>query len=280
MVVRDRGLKKTFSFGIVMSDASKRVRFQLACEHLGRRLGGVVYPQLARSYTELEELVAAGSVEIAWTPPLVAAELVERKAAKVLVVSKRDNAAQYRSVVFVRRDSNIITQRDLQGARVAWVDPTSASGYIVPRAWLRDNGSPPDDLFGQQFMVGSHGAVARAVLNGEVHAGATFALFSHGLRTTIEAGWTELDPASADHVHVVVNAGIVPADCISVSSQLSGPVQERIVQAFVGLEPEQLSDFRKVLGAEGYERPPLAHAHSLRRLRLEAMRAAIAKRSG
>jgi phosphonate transport system substrate-binding protein len=279
-VVRSTGEKKTFAFGIVMSDASRRVLFQRVCEHLGRRLGGVVYPQLARTYVELEDLVMNGSVEIAWTPPLVAADLVERKAALVAVVSKRDNAAQYRAVVFVRRNSGILTVRDLQGASVAWVEPTSASGYIVPRAWLRDNGSPPDELFGQQFIVGSHGAVARAVLNGEVNAGATFALFTLGLRTTIQAGWTELDPASADDVHVVVNAGIVPADCISVSSKLTVPVRERIAEAFIGLEPEQLADFRKVLGAEGYEKPPVAHGQSLRRLRLEAMRTAIAKRSG
>jgi phosphonate transport system substrate-binding protein len=278
--VLTRGIKKTFSFGIVMNDAAKRARLQIACEHLGRRLGGVVYPQLARSYTELEELVTAGSIEIAWTPPLVAAELVERKAANVIVVSRRDNAAQYRSVLFVRRDSGILTIRDLDGGSIAWVDPTSASGYIVPRAWLRDNGHAPDEFFRHQSILGSHGAVARAVLQGEVHAGATFALFSHTLRATVEAGWTELDAASADEVQVVVNAGVVPADCICASSRISQAVREQLTGAFTGLEANERADFRKVLGAEGYEKPPLAHGQSLRRLRLEAMRSAATKRSG
>lgn len=278
--MRDRGIKKTFSFGIVMNDASKRARLQIACEHLGRKLGGVVYPQLARSYTEIEDLVSSGAIEIAWTPPLVAAELVEKKVAQVIVVSKRDNAAQYRSVVFVRRDSNIVTLRDLMGADVGWVDPTSASGYIVPRAWLRDNGSAPDEFFRRQTILGSHGAVARAVLEGQVHAGATFALFSHSLRSTVEAGWTELDPASAEDIHVVVNAGIVPADCISASAKLPQETRDQLANAFTTLEPNERADFRRVLGAEGYERPPPSHGPSLRRLRLEAMRSQATKRSG
>jgi phosphonate transport system substrate-binding protein len=278
--VREQGVKKTFAFGIVTSDPQKRMRFQAACEHLGRRLGGVVYPQIARSYAELEEIFARGSVELAWTPPLIAAELVERKLAIVAVVSKRDNAAQYRSVIFVRRDSGRLTMGDLAGSHVAWVDPTSASGYIVPRAYLRDNGHPPDELFAYQTIAASHGAVARMVLSREADAGATFALFSSGLRTTIEAGWTEIDPKSADEIHVVVNAGIVPADCISVASKLAPDARKRLEDALIGLTPEQRADFRKSVGAEGYERPPLGHAQSLKRLRLEAMRSGMAKRSG
>lgn len=278
--MRTAGVKKSFAFGIVTSDPQKRSRFQSACEHLGRRLGGVVYPQIVRSYADLEDTFIRGALEIAWTPPLVAAELVERKLASVCVISKRDSAAQYRSVIFVRRDSGRTTMGDLAGAHVAWVDPTSASGYIVPRAYLRDNGHPPDELFAFETMAGSHGAVARMVLAGEVDAGATFALFTAGLRTTIEAGWTEVDPKCADDVHVVVNAGIVPADCIAVSSRLAPDLQKQLADAFVGLTPEQRADFRKSVGAEAYERPPAGHGQSLRRLRLEAMRSGMAKRSG
>jgi len=60
-------------------------------------------------------------------------------------------------------------------------------------------------------------------------------------------------------------------------------VRDRIKKTFsfgIVMDPEQLSDVRKVLGAEGYERPPMGHGQSLRRLRLEAMRSAATKRSG
>jgi phosphonate transport system substrate-binding protein len=155
---------------------------------------------------------------------------------------------------------------------VAWVDASSASGYVVPCVWLRDNGFAPEELFDKQSFLGTHGAVARAVLRGEADVGATFALFSSGLRATVEAGWTELDPSSADDVVMVVNAGTVPADCISVARRLGDAMKGRIERALLGLGGDDIRVFRQALGAEGYEHCPPDHVAALRRLRAEATR--------
>jgi phosphonate transport system substrate-binding protein len=271
--VEAHSTKKTLAFGVVTNDVKRRALLTEVCERLSRLLGSIVYLQVARSYPDLARAMNDGSVELAWTPPLVAAELVERSAIHVLVVSRRDNAAQYRSVIFSRRDSGIKSANDLAGKHMAWVDPTSASGYVVPCVWLRDNGLPPEEIFAKQSFLRTHGAVARAVLERQADAGATFALLSAGLHHTVEAGWTELDPASAEEVQMVVNAGTVPADCICVGSGLPEATRERIEAAFLGLDFDDLKLFRKALGAEGYERCPPGHARALRRLQIEAARA-------
>lgn len=262
------------AFGVVMGDASRRKILKEVCDVLTRRLGVIVYPQLARSYVDLAQAVTAGSVELAWTPPLVAAGLVESSAAHVVVVSRRDNSAQYRAVIFARLDSGIRGPADLRGKHMAWVDASSASGYVVPAVWLRTNGFPAEDLFARESFLGTHGAVVRAVLEGRADAGATFALFSAGLHATIEAGWTELDASSADEIQMVVNAGIVPADCICLSARVDSKERRRIEQVFLALDGLELQLFRKALGAEGYERAPAEHLRALRRLQLEAARAA------
>ena len=266
----DRRSKTTLAFGVVTTDPARRAWLKNACDLLTRRVGCIVYPQVARTYAELADALTAGSLELAWTPPLVAADLINRRVARVVVVSRRDNSAQYRAVIFVRKDSGLRSVEDLRGKRVAWVDRTSASGYVVPCVWLRDKGFPPEELFGEQLFLGTHGAVARAVLRREVDAGATFALFSGGLRATVEAGWTEIDPASAGEVQMVVNAGTVPADCISVSTRVATETQTRIEQGFLGLEGEEIAVVRKALGAEGYARCPADHTRALRRLESEA----------
>jgi phosphonate transport system substrate-binding protein len=266
----DRHTKGTLAFGVVSSDPARRPWLKNACDLLSRRVGAVVYPQIARGYAELSDAMTSGSIDLAWAPPLIAADLVERRVSCVAAVSRRDNAAQYRAVIFARRDSTIRDVEELRDKRMAWVDRTSASGYVVPCAWLREHGFVPEQLFARQSFLGTHGAVARAVLRREVDAGATFALFAAGLRATVEAGWTEIDPSSADEIRVVVNAGTVPADCIIVSAGLSAELCARIEQAFLGLEGQDIAVVRRALGADGYARCPADHARLLRRLAFEA----------
>jgi phosphonate transport system substrate-binding protein len=57
---------------------------------------------------------------------------------------------------------------------VAWVDPSSATGHIIPKALLVQNGIDPAGLFVQQDFVGSHDAACRAVAEGQADIGATF----------------------------------------------------------------------------------------------------------
>jgi phosphonate transport system substrate-binding protein len=236
----ERRTKGTLAFGVVSSDPAKRPWLKNACELLSRRVGAIVYPQIARSYAELSEAMTAGSIDLAWTPPLIAADLIERRVSVVVAVSRRDNSAQYRAVIFARQDSGIRGAEDLRGKHMAGVDRTSASGYVVPCVWLRDHGFPSEQLFARQSFLGTHGAVARAVLRGEADAGATFALFESSLHATVEAGWTEIDPKSADEVRMVVNAGTVPADCIAVSARVGPELCARIEQGLLGLEGPDL----------------------------------------
>jgi ABC-type phosphate/phosphonate transport system substrate-binding protein len=110
----------------------------------------------------------------------------------------------------------------------------------------------------------------RAVLRGDADAGATFARLSNG--SHFEAGWTELAPTSTDQVDVLVNAGSVPADCISVSARLDPDLREQLQAGFVELDGEGHAIFRKALGADAYSRPGRAHALALSRLHDEARR--------
>jgi phosphonate transport system substrate-binding protein len=270
--VEQRAAKGTLAFGVVTNDPARRSWLKSACEVLSRRVGAIVYPQVARSYADLAAAVTSGSVDLAWTPPLIAAGLVGLRSAVVVAVSRRDNAAQYRAIVFVRRDSGIGRAEDLRDKHIAWVDKTSASGYVVPCIWLRDHGLSPEELFGRQSFLGTHGAVARAVLCRDADAGATFALLSSGLRATVEAGWTEIDPSSADEVRMLINAGSVPADCIAASTRIGNEMRARLEGAFCDLAGRDVGVFRKALGADGYVRCPADYVQSLRRLELEASR--------
>ena len=67
------------------------------------------------------------------------------------------------------------TIQDLKGLNVAWVEQTSAAGYLFPRAALLQAGLKPAELFKTETFVGDHAAVCKAVLDGKADVGATYA---------------------------------------------------------------------------------------------------------
>ncbi|MFW5691169.1 MAG: phosphate/phosphite/phosphonate ABC transporter substrate-binding protein [Chloroflexota bacterium] len=74
--------------------------------------------------------------------------------------------AQY----IVRRDSDIYTFGDLEGASWAYPDPSSTSGFIVPSVELQAAGIEP----GERVEAGGHNQAVLAVYNGEADFATTF----------------------------------------------------------------------------------------------------------
>jgi len=89
----------------------------------------------------------------------------------VAPISADEEIPTYRSVFVTRIDSGIRDLADLRGKEIGLVDEQSTSGYLVPRAMLREAELNPDtDLTTR--LYGQHRLVMEAVIAGEVVAGA------------------------------------------------------------------------------------------------------------
>ncbi|HWG84646.1 MAG TPA: PhnD/SsuA/transferrin family substrate-binding protein, partial [Deinococcales bacterium] len=102
----------------------------------------------------------------------------------------------------------------LQGARIAWIDPTSAAGYTFPKATLVTQGIDPDKFFSRQTFAGGHDAAVLAVLNGSVDVAATFSNNTQGT----SGSWTQVlkDPNQIKQIRVVGYSKPIPGDTVSV----------------------------------------------------------------
>ena len=80
----------------------------------------------------------------------------------------------YKGQFIANVNSGIKTFADLKGKTFCFVDPNSASGYIIPRIVLKANGIDPDKDFKAAQNAGSHPNVAVAVYKGDCDAGVTF----------------------------------------------------------------------------------------------------------
>ncbi len=82
----------------------------------------------------------------------------------------RFGLATYQSQFIVRSDSKITKLEDLADKKVAFVDPASTSGYLIPLKTLKDkNIKPKETVFAMK-----HDSVVSMVYQRQVDAGATY----------------------------------------------------------------------------------------------------------
>lgn len=194
--------------------------------YLQRQLGRAVRVIVEPSYAATAESLRAGRVDVAMVGELASLRGQEGGGVEPLVVPIDDDGQNptYQSVVVTRIDSGIHDLAALRGATLGLVDEQSTSGYLVPRAMLREAGLDPDrDVTVRMF--GRHRLVVEAVIAGEVQAGAT-----HSSR---------LRPPSLDRgpdyarLRIVASSRPIPRGPLVVRAGLPADVRQRLVTALL-----------------------------------------------
>jgi len=159
---------------------------QALLDHLQRTLHMEVKPFVATDYNGVIEALRAKKLDIALLGPFsyVLAAAVAQVDAFALPETDRQGPT-YRSVIVARKDHGIRTLQDLKGRTFAFVDPSSTSGHLFPKAALIDAGYDPDTYFSRVIFSGGHDASAIAVQNGKVDAAAVAELL---LEAAIDRG--------------------------------------------------------------------------------------------
>jgi phosphate/phosphite/phosphonate ABC transporter binding protein len=227
------------------------------CENLARVLDRPVEPVTVESYTALVEAMRAGAMDIAWLPPVIAIRAAEIGRAMPLAMPVRHGVSTFHAALFSRADSRFRELRDVFGARAAWVDKSSAAGYLVVRASLRARGLGFENAFRSEAFVGSHDAVAKAVQSGEADVGATYVhLRPEG--TIWRAGWGDAK------VQVITRVGPIPSDLLAASTSLPAELLRRIQRAIVeGDDPDLRRAANHLLEAEGFVEVESSHLEPL-----------------
>jgi len=121
------------------------------------------------------DLLERGAVDIASLSPLSYVQARERMPClRLLAMQVSRGDLHYSSFLLVRKDSGITALAELQGRRVAFVSPSSASGYLYPMAAMAREGLDVARVRKDAVFLGTHPAVIDAVISGTVAAGATF----------------------------------------------------------------------------------------------------------
>jgi phosphate/phosphite/phosphonate ABC transporter binding protein len=212
---------------------STKAAFRALLDRLSKHCGLDLEPFYAGSYEELTARFADGHATLAWLPPLPFIALERANVAVPLVSHRRGHRSGYEAVLIVHKDSPYYSAAELANARVAWVDPLSTAGYVVPRIGLAAMGIDPRTTFGSERFFGSHEAAARAVVGRAVDVAATYAQQNRPSGRVV-GPWTSIRGA-ADAVRVLVTFGEIPSDVTAARRALPKKTRKEIAAALLAL---------------------------------------------
>jgi phosphonate transport system substrate-binding protein len=95
---------------------------------------------------------------------------VGKLVAPILTVRQAEGDMGYYSALIVKTGSPIKSLADMKGHSLGYVDFNSTSGYLFPRAKMREQGIDPETYFSKTSFAGGHAQAVMALENGQFDA--------------------------------------------------------------------------------------------------------------
>ena len=226
---------------------------------LGQLVGVPVRVTVASDYAAVIEALRNRTADLAWVHPI--GYVLANREAKATIVARNlwHGKASFTARVYVRKDSGLKSLEDLRGKTIAFVDPSSSSGYVYPMVLLIQRGlvknRDPKTFFREVVFSGAHDASMKALLNGHVDAVASFDLAREQyLKDPAERErlvWVAETP-SIPEAGIAAREGLEPATVNRVRAallQMKGPAYAALLKRTYeidGFEPAEDKDYDPV----------------------------------
>lgn len=168
--------QQVLTVGLIPSEDSRAMiaNSQKMMDMLSAALGMPVKPFVAADYNGVIEALRSKRLDVAYLGPFsyVLGATIAPIEAFAVAETKKAGRTFYHSQIIAHKDSGIKTVADLKGKTFAFVDPSSTSGHLFPKAGLMKAGFDADKDFGRVIFSGSHDSSAIAVQNKKIDAAA------------------------------------------------------------------------------------------------------------
>jgi phosphonate transport system substrate-binding protein len=188
-----------------------------------------------------------GDIQLGWICGLpyvwkadILSPSLELLAAPVLAATRYENRPVYYSDVIVLKDSNFKRFADLRGARWAFNERRSHSGYNITRYHLASLGES-NSFFGKIVEAGSHQRAIKLLLKGEVDSSA---IDSSVLETEVRN-----DPSLLNRIRIIEALGPSPIPPLVVHRNMARDMRERLREGLINLHSTELGKHALEMGA-------------------------------
>lgn len=259
--------RSTFRFAVPPTLGDVQARSLALQGYLAQALQKPAEVVVPVSYEALAKDLLSGKVDAAWAPPFVCAR-IEAMGVRVLVRGVRGGASTYRAALVCRVDANV-TRETLQGTSAAWSDRDSVGGYLLPMAWLRDQGHDPAKLFFKQDFVGSYRAALERIDTGEVDVTSVFAPSGSGEATGLGEVW----PGHEARFKTLAFTHESPNDGVAVSMTMTAPMVTEFERALLAMHEAEAGApvLKDLFHADKFEAAPRMGYRALYRVALASL---------
>ncbi len=217
-------------------DLEQRVRFDALAAHVSKRLGVPVELVQTGTYSTAIEAMRAAKLDVCSLGPFAYLIAHEKTGAQAIVApgTPAGEVNTYRSILVVPGSSSIRTIEDVRSRAskmtLAWVDPASASGHLVPRAYLESIGIVPERAFKNTIFTLSHLASAMTVKSGQVDLAV---ITQNGLANLVQKGRLK-----SDDLRVIWTSAPIATSVVAVRGGLAVLLKEKIQAAYLSFRTE------------------------------------------
>jgi phosphonate transport system substrate-binding protein len=146
-----------------------------------------------------------------------------------VTVTAKSNSPDYHSIIIARADANDLTSMDsLKGHTFAFVDPSSTSGSLMPKAAMLDSHIVPETDLKKVIYSGGHDASIIAVVEGKVDAAS--------VADRIYAGACDKKAIDCSKLKVIWTSPAIPNDPLFYRKGISEDMKKKIRDAFYGIK--------------------------------------------
>ncbi|HEV8676695.1 MAG TPA: phosphate/phosphite/phosphonate ABC transporter substrate-binding protein [Methylomirabilota bacterium] len=216
---------------------------------LGKLVGIPIRVTVASDYAAVVEALRNRTADLAFVHP--AGYVLANREAKAMIIAKDQwhGNTSYTARIWVRKDSGLKTLEELRGKTIAFVDPSSTSGYVYPMVMLIQRGliqnRDPKTFFKDMVFSGSHDAGLLALLNGHVDA---FASFDQAPQQYLK------DPAQRERVTWIAESQPIPEGGICGREGLEAAVVAKVREALLKMKgPQYEPILKKLYDIDGFE---------------------------
>ncbi len=199
-------------------------------DYIGEKLGRDVKFIQRKTYSEINELLGIGHIDLAFicSGPYAAGREIYNF--ELIATPQVQNSYFYQSYLIVNKASQFNRMEDLKGRVFAFTDPDSNTGKLVPTYWLFELGEQPETYFSKTIYTYSHDnsilAVAKALVDGAAIDGLIWEYYH------------QRDPVFTSRTRIIRKSehyGIPP---IVASKHLSPELKDRIRNLFFSMHDD------------------------------------------
>lgn len=245
--------KKVFTIAYAPNESTEQstdARSTLA-KDLGKTLNMEVKEIQASDYTAIIEALRTGKADMAYMGALAVAMANDRAGAQPIVMKAPNgdkSKAVYHSVFVVNSKNNEINNiKDFKGKTIAFVDPDSTSGNLVPTSEImkafpeaqlnNDKIHTNGTFFEAVSFSGKHQAGLQAVIKGDVDI---VPISDQILASEIRNG-----NASEEAIKIVHSSAAIPAEAMVISKNVNAEMQNTLTKFLVEYNNKEY--FNKVI---------------------------------